>query len=112
MAIKLKGTSKSAKKKQPKERNASPTPWIIAFSIATILAIGGSVGFYFLGRTHGNNDGIWSGYNTGYDDGYKVGRTDGYNSGYTIGNNVGYDNGYKDGYKKAGCVIYGGALCY
>lgn len=98
------------------DQKSTNTPWIITIVILSILVIGGSVGFYFLGRSHGYDDGAWKGYNVGYEDG----ETDGYRSGFSggeaagqsYGYNTGYDAGYNDGYKRAGCVVFGGSLCY
>lgn len=93
-----------------------PIGWIVAFVITIIVAIGGSIGFHFLGRQQGFDDGRKSGYDTGYDTGYSIGHDDGYRDGFLGGEASGYDSGYKKGYddmwNKAMCIMNGGgAYC-
>lgn len=107
MVIELEHNKKT--NKQPKKTSS---PWIIACIVICLLAIGGCIGLYFLGRTHGYDDGNLAGLNDGYDIGYGEGYNAGHSAGYSAGKSNGYNTGYNDGYKRAGCIIYGGSLCY
>lgn len=108
VGIKLK---KSKNEKPLKEEKKASVGWIVAFVLSLILAIGGSVGFFFLGKRIGNDEGMSSGYEYGYFDGHN----DGYNTGYQSGRNYGYNAGYSDGRQKglseAGCIMFGGSFC-
>lgn len=111
-----------ALKTQPKKslsavKAKKPVWLIVSLIVAIVVAIGGSVGFYFLGRSHGYDSGYTvgaeDGWNTGRSDGWQAGRSSGFNSGYDAGKEAGYKSGYyvgySDGLEYANCVVWGGS---
>lgn len=102
----------AALRSKQKGSKKSNTLWVIAVSVLSIVAIGGSIGFYFLGKSQGRDGGYRDGYNNGYNAGKSAGYTSGQNDGYNSGRRYGYDEGYNQGYhdmwEKANCIINGG----
>lgn len=89
--------------------------WIIGCIILAIIAVASSIGFYFLGRTQGYDNGATKGRSDGYDVGYSNGHDAGYQEGYHYGEQHGKETGYKQGYSdmydKAMCIITTGGSC-
>lgn len=122
----LGATSRATKKKsvsskrepssiKPRQKSKATLLLTIFLIVSVVAAIGGSVGFYFLGRHHGWDDGSWQGYLAGYDRGYDSGVTDGRSTGYNAGYNTGYSRGYDEGFEemrvKAMCIVSGRYGC-
>ena len=82
-------------------------PWIIAVTILCLATIGSGIGFYFLGKAQGYDNGYSEGHIAGSSTGYRNGYSSGETSGYSRGYNNGYDKGYQDMWNKAMCIING-----
>ena len=96
-------------------RNSSSIGWIVAFVITLVIAVGGSIGCYFLGKYQGNESGKREGFTDGYKEGEAYGRGVGESNGFTRGYNNGYQKGYDEGFEemraKAMCIVSGGRDC-
>ncbi|MDO4220189.1 MAG: hypothetical protein Q4D22_03100 [Candidatus Saccharibacteria bacterium] len=96
------------------DRRKQPIGLIVALVFAIILGICGCIGCFYWGR----NGGWIDGYNAGKNDGLNEGHENGYSEGWDAAKasewqygQTRYQAGYNDGYRKAGCVIWGGAYC-
>lgn len=109
-----KGLAKTAKSSNAIAPKKTVDMWVFVTSltIAVLVAIGCSIGLYFLGKAQGydsgKEEGYYSGYRTGESQGYDVGESNGYNNGYNNGYQNGYDKGYEDMWNRAMCIINGG----
>jgi len=79
-----------------------------------MLTVGGCFGCFYWGR----NGGWIDGHSAGKNDGISEGREQGYLEGWDASNascfkygQDRYDAGFNAGYRKAGCVVWGGAYC-